>query len=104
MLSIFVLKKGTLSTSPKQCIITCIPKGKRDRSLMGNWRPISLLPVIDKLASGTIANYLKKVLNTIISTTQNGFISGRQISNCTRLIYDMQVAEEKKITRPSYVN
>ena len=91
-------KKGTLSTSLKQCIITCIPKGKKDRSLIGNWRPISLLPVIYKLASGTIANRLKKVLNTIISTTQNGFISGRQISNCTRLIYDiMQVAEEKKL-------
>ena len=91
-------KKGTLSTSLKQCIITCIPKGKKDRSLIGNWRPISLLPVIYKLASGTIANRLKKVLNTIISTTQNSFISGRQISNCTRLIYDiMQVAEEKKL-------
>ena len=46
--------KGKLSTSLCQCLITCIPKGKKDRRLIKNWRPISLLSVIYKLASGTI--------------------------------------------------
>ena len=38
--------KGSLSTSLRQSIITCLPKGTKDRSLLKNWRPISLLCVI----------------------------------------------------------
>ena len=51
--------KGVLSTSMRQAIITCIPKGNKDRQLIKNWRPISLLSVIYKLASATIAERLK---------------------------------------------
>ena len=61
--------KGKLSISLRQCLIACIPKGKKDRNLIKNWRPISFLSVIYKLASGTIAYRLKKTLPTIISET-----------------------------------
>ena len=90
--------KGRLSVSLRQCIITCLPKAKKDRSLIKNWRPISLLSVIYKLASGTIAERLKKTLNYIISDCQTGFIKGRYISESTRLIYDiLHATEDKKI-------
>ena len=88
--------KGCLTTSLRQCIITCLPKAKKDCSLIKNWRPISLLSVIYKLASGTIAERLKKTLNYVISDCQTGFIKGRYISESTRLIYDLLHAAENK--------
>ena len=56
---------------------------------MKNWRPISLLNVIYKLASSVIANRLKKVLDKIIHEDQKGFISGRFLGETIRLIYDV---------------
>ena len=58
--------KGCLSTSLRQSIITCLPKGTKDRSLLKNWRPISLPCVIYKLASGSIAERLRHTLDNII--------------------------------------
>ena len=60
--------KGKLSTTLRQSIITCIPKGDKDRSQMKNWRPISLLCTTYKLASGVIAMRIKSILDNIIST------------------------------------
>ena len=84
-----------MSTSMRQAIITCIPKGKKDRMLIKNWRPISLLTVIYKLACTVIAERLKPYLNNIVSEPQSGFIPGRCISDSTRLIYDLMFYTEK---------
>ena len=59
--------KVQLSTSLCQGVTICIPKDKKDRSLIKNWRPITLLNIIYKLASGVIAQRLKKTLPIIIS-------------------------------------
>ena len=91
-------EKGKLSTTLCQGIIACGPKAKSERCHMKNWRPISLLCVTYKLVSGALANRLKSVLDKIISKTQRGFIAGRQMSDCTRLIYDiMQTTENKAL-------
>ena len=89
-------RKGKLSTTLRQGIVTCIPKGTNERYLLKNWRPISLLCVTYKLASGVHASRLKTVLDKLISKTQRGFVSGRQISDCTRLVYDIMDAAENK--------
>ena len=81
--------KGQMSVTLRQCIITCLPKGDKDRSLIKNWRPISLLCVVYKLASGAIAHRLKSTLDLVISQCQSGFIKGRLISENTRLVYDI---------------
>ena len=80
---------GKLSVTQKQGIITCIPKGDKSREFLKNWRPITLLNVIYKIASGCIAERLKTVLSKLISSDQTGFISGRYIGENTRLIYDI---------------
>ena len=81
--------KRQLPTTLRQCVITCLPKGDKDRSLIKNWRPISLLCVVYKLASGVIACRLRSTLDLVISKCQTGFIKGRLISETTRLVYDI---------------
>ena len=78
-----------MSISLRQCIISCLPKGDKPRQFLKNWRPISLLSVVYKIASSALATRLRTVLHTIISNTQSGFMSNRFIGENTRLIYDI---------------
>ena len=80
---------GTLSVTQKQGLITCLPKPNKSRHYLKNWRPISLLNVIYKLASSVIANRLKLTLDKLINGDQKGFISGRFIGENVRLMYDI---------------
>ena len=72
-------EKGELSVTQKEGIITVIPKENKPRHFLKNYRPISLLNCVYKIASGSIANRIKSVLNKliIIHENQTGFISGR---------------------------
>ena len=85
----YAYRVGEMSTTLRTCIISCLPKGDKPREYLKNWRPISLLSVLYKLASATIANRLKKVLSILISKSQTGFMSGRFIGESTRLTYDI---------------
>ena len=51
--------KGELSVTQKQGLITCIPKENKPKQFLKNWRPLTLLDIVYKIASGTIANRLK---------------------------------------------
>ena len=83
-------KKGKLSYSLRQSLITCLPKGNKDRQFLKNWRPIVLLSVIYKMASAAIAErIIKPYLENLISKNQTGFLKGRYIGESTRLIYDI---------------
>ena len=53
-------QKRKLSTPLRQCIITLLPKGTKDRCQLKNWWPISLLCVVYKLASGAIVERLNQ--------------------------------------------
>ena len=91
-------KEGILPLTLRQCLLTCLPKSGKPREFIKNWRPLSMLSVIYKLASASIANRIKPLLNGLISQNQNGFIPGRYIGESTRLIYDiMHAAEKSKI-------
>ena len=70
-------------------IITCIPKAGKPKQFLKNWRPISLLNVVYKLASGCIAERIKGFLDKIIHCDQTGFIKGRFIGENIRLVYDI---------------
>lgn len=88
-------REGKLSITQRQGIITCLPKGDKPKQFLKNWRPITLLNVIYKLASGSIAERIKQVLDKLISKEQTGFMSGRYIGENTRLIYDILHTTEK---------
>jgi len=82
-------RKGELSSVQKQGVITCIPKGDKQRDLIKNWRPISLLNVVYKIGSACIANRIKTVLPKLINDNQTGFVPNRYIGDNIRLIYDL---------------
>ena len=82
-------RTGSLSITQKQGIITCLPKPNKSPFYLKNWRPISLLNVIYKLASSVITARLKTVLHKLIHEDQKGFISGRFIGENIRQIYDI---------------
>ena len=81
--------EGVLSDSQKLGVITCLPKPGKEREYIKNWRPVTLLNVDYKIISGVIANRIKIFLDSLISESQKGFIKGRQIGECTRLISDV---------------
>ena len=61
----------------KQGVITCLRKPNKSRHYLKNWRPVSLLNVVYKLASSVISKRLKTVLDKLINRDQKGFIAGR---------------------------
>ena len=80
---------GELSNTQKQAVITLIEKKDKDRRLIQNWRPISLLNVDVKIGSKAIAKRLEKVLPYIIHHDQSAFVNGRTIFDATRTISDV---------------
>ena len=81
--------KGELSVTQKEGVIVCLPKGNKCKKYLKNWRPISLLNVSYKIASGVIASRIKNILPNIINVNQSGFMANRSTADCIRLIYDI---------------
>ena len=72
----------------KSSITTLIPKKGKDRRLVKNLRPISLLNVLYKLITKSLAIRLGNVIQNIISEDQTGFLKGRFIGENVRLVID----------------
>ena len=86
-----------MSTTQREGVIVCIPKGDKPREYLKNWRPISLLNVVYKIGSASIANRIKTVLPKLIHEDQSGFVQERYIGDNIRLLYDMiHYLQEKK--------
>ena len=81
--------KGELSITQREGLITLVPKPSKPRNVISSWRPITLLNSTYKILSATIANRLKKVLNSIIHSDQTAFLKGRFIGENTRVVYDV---------------
>ena len=77
-------------TRQKQAIITLIAKKKgKDKRVIKNWRPISLINVDAKIISKVLAKRLEKVLPNLIHPSQNAFVKGRSIFDAIRSIDDI---------------
>ena len=68
-----------MSVTQRQGVITCILKEGKDKTLLRNWRPITLLNIVYKIASSCIVGRLKTVLPQLIDVDQKGFLKGRYI-------------------------
>jgi len=84
----FGFSNKQLSSTQKEGVITCIPKSNKNKQLIKNWRPISLLNLTYEIATGCIANRIKQVLPLIIDPDQSGFMSNRSTCDNLRLLYD----------------
>ena len=85
----YAFQHGTLSISQKRGIISLIPKKNKDKTILENLRPISLLNVDYKILTKVIAKRIEKVLPTLINPDQTGYVKGRYIGENVRLIYDL---------------
>ena len=109
----YAFEFGELSNSQKQAIMSLIEKKEKDKRMIRNLRPISLINVDAKIASKTLAKRLEKVLPEIIHSIQNAFVKGRSIFVAIRTIDDlMEYTKEKDLylefeqwfyNRPLYV-
>ena len=87
-----------LVTSQRQAVIKLLEKEDKDKRLISNWRPISLLNVGYKIISKIFASRLKKVLPNLISSQQTAYVAQRCINESGRLISDLlSVAKKMKV-------
>jgi len=79
-----------MSATMKKAIVKLIHK-KGDKSLLKNWRPISILNTDYKILSKLLANRLTPIMNRIISPNQKCGLPKRRIE---QLLYNVQAAFE----------
>ena len=87
--------KGILPCSIKKAVITLIFK-KGDRTLLKNYRPISLTNCDYKILTFVLARRIQKVIPKLMSNDQSSYIKGRYIGFNARLINDIIENCEKK--------
>ncbi|KAK3205182.1 hypothetical protein Dsin_019228 [Dipteronia sinensis] len=75
--------------------IALIPKIKSQVS-MGDFRPISLVRAMYKIIAKILANWLKRVMNSVIGESQMAFLKGRQITD-SFVIADEIIGKWKKV-------
>ena len=76
--------------------ISLIPKGDKDKLYLKNWRPLTLLPAFYKLVSGVLAKRMSRALPDLVKADQQGFVAGRNISECLRTTIDLMDHVNKK--------
>ena len=73
----------------KKGVNSLIPKKNKDKSILENLRPISLLNVDYKILTKVISKRIEKTLPKIINPDQTGYVKGRYIGENIRLIQDV---------------
>ena len=92
----YAFASGSLSISQRRGIISLIPPKNKDKTILENLRPISLLNVDYKILTKVLATRLEKVLPKIINPDQTGYVKGRYIGENIRLIQDLMFYLEKE--------
>ncbi len=85
----FAYDCNTLSIEQKRGILSIIPKKDKDLRFLKNWRPLTLLNTDYKILTKLLALRLQKVLPSIISNCQTGYLKGRYIGDNICTIFDV---------------
>ena len=78
-----------MSSSQRKAVITLIEKQGKDRTLIENWRPLSLIDVDAKIISKAIAVRVRNGLPNIFHHNQTGYVKDRYIGEMVRSIFDI---------------
>ena len=89
-------QNGSLSISQRRGMISLISKKNKDKTILENLRPISLLNVDYKILTKVLSKRLEKVLPKLINPDQTGYVKGRYIGENIRLIQDLMFYTEKE--------
>ena len=83
----YAFRVGFLSVSQRRGLINLLFKAD-DRTLLKNWRPISLLCVDYKIGSRAIAGRLLQVIDKVVSSDQTAGVPGRFIGENVAYVRD----------------
>ena len=89
------IKKGKLSTSQRQNIISLLEKARKDKTYIKNCRSISLINFDTKLFSKTYAERLKLVMHSLVHPNQVAYVKNRFIGEGIRTIEETMLFTKK---------
>ena len=84
----YAFESRCFSVSQRRGIISLVFK-KGDRTLLKNWRPVTLLNTDYKILTKALANRLQRVLLSIVHTDQTASVKGRTINDNVRLLHNV---------------
>ena len=82
--------------------ITLIPKVRNPQKI-AQYRPISLCPVMYKIAVKVVANRLCLILDEVIGEEQSAFVLGCLITDNVLVTYESIHAIRRRDTSPTYL-
>ena len=82
-------EKGQLTTLLKTAIMKLLRKGDKCKFEATNYRPISLLSVFYKIASGAITRRLEKVIDKVVGRNQKAYSSKKNITSVLLNVINM---------------
>ena len=80
---------GGFSSSQKQAVITLIERNDRDKRILKNWRPISLITIDIKIASKALALRVRNVMHELVHSDQTAYVKDRYIGESIRIADDI---------------
>ncbi|KAL8106994.1 hypothetical protein AgCh_023701 [Apium graveolens] len=94
---------GEIEMGLSETNIVLIPK-KKSPAMLTELRPIALCNVVMKIITKVIANRLKRVLDTVISSSQSAFLPDRLISDNIMVSFEiMHYLKRKKFGREGFM-